>query len=203
VSILNPKWISLLSALAGVALLSGCTRDFKPQDVSMWNSTRLKPLEPLGEASSSRDLPPGTVARGELAPDDPVRTGRSGNALVAKIPIPVTEAVISRGQERFNIFCTPCHSRLGDGEGMVVQRGFPHPPNYGLVRLKQAPDGHIFDVITNGYGVMYSYASRIPAEDRWAIVAYVRVLQKTLPDQKVDPFLAQREQARRTGIQNH
>ena len=202
-SILNPKWISLLGALAGVALLSGCTRDFKPQDVSMWNGTRLKPLEPLGEASSSRDLPPGTVARGELAPDDPVRTGRSGNALVAKIPIPVTEAVISRGQERFNIYCTPCHSRLGDGEGMVVQRGFPHPPNYGLVRLKQAPDGHIFDVITNGYGVMYSYASRIPTEDRWAIVAYVRVLQKTLPDQKVDPFLAQREQARRTGIQNH
>ena len=202
-SILNPKWISLLGALAGVVLLSGCTRDFKPQDVSMWNGTRLKPLEPLGEASSSRDLPVGTVARGELAPDDPVRTGRSGNALVTKIPIPVTEAVISRGQERFNTFCTPCHSRLGDGEGMVVQRGFPHPPNYGLVRLKNAPAGHIYDVITNGYGVMYSYASRIPIEDRWAIVAYVRVLQKTLPDQTVDPYQAQREQARRTGIQNH
>jgi mono/diheme cytochrome c family protein len=199
----NPKWIPLLGALAGVALLSGCTRDFKPQDVSMWNGTRLKPLEPLGDQSSSRDLPPGTVSRGELAPDDPVRTGRSGNTLVAKIPIAVTTAVVERGQERFNTFCIPCHSRLGDGEGMVVKRGFPHPPDYGLVRLRNAPAGHIYDVITNGYGVMYSYASRIPIEDRWAIVAYVRVLQKTRPVVQVDEYAAQREQARRTGIQNH
>jgi mono/diheme cytochrome c family protein len=199
----HPKWITLLGALAGVVLLSGCTRDFRPQDVSMWNGTRLKPLEPLGEVSSSRDLPVGTVARGELAPDDPVRTGRSGQALVTKIPVPVTKAVMERGQERFNTFCTPCHSRLGDGDGMVVKRGFPHPPNYGLRRLKEAPSGHIYDVITNGYGVMYSYASRIPIEDRWAIVAYVRALQKTLPTQETDPYLEQRELARRTGIQKH
>ncbi len=199
----HPKWICALGVLAGATLLSGCTRDYKFQDVSMWNGTRLKPMEPLGDASSSRELPPGTVARGELAPDDPIRTGRTGGALVSKLPVQVTPTLVTRGQERYNVYCTPCHSRLGDGNGMVVQRGFPHPPDYGLVRLRNAPAGHIFDVITNGYGVMYSYASRIPIEDRWAVVAYVRVLQQARPVVQVDQYAAQREQARRTGTQNH
>lgn len=92
-------------------------------------------------------------------------------------PPPVTLALIERGRERFHIFCTPCHSELGDGRGMVVQRGFPSPPSYHTDRLRAAPPQHFYDVITNGYGVMYSYAQRIPPDDRWAIVAYIRALQ--------------------------
>jgi len=92
-------------------------------------------------------------------------------------PPPVTLAVIARGQTRFHIFCTPCHSELGDGRGMVVQRGFPAPPSYELERLREAPPQHFYDVITNGHGAMYSFAQRIPATDRWAIVAYIHALQ--------------------------
>src|SRR5579875_3361481 len=90
---------------------------------------------------------------------------------------PVTLALLQRGQERFRIYCTPCHSELGDGNGMIVQRGFPHPPDYTEQRLLDAPVQHFFDVITNGYGVMYSYADRVPVSDRWAIAAYIRALQ--------------------------
>src|SRR5262250_2365434 len=87
--------------------------------------------------------------------------------------------MLIRGQERFNIYCSPCHSRTGDGNGMIVQRGFPAPPSYHIDRLRQAPVGHFFDVITQGYGIMYSYAQRVEPADRWAIAAYIRVLQKS------------------------
>ena len=90
---------------------------------------------------------------------------------------PPTSALITRGQERFNIYCAPCHSQLGDGDGMVPQRGFPHPPSFHIPRLRQIPDQHIYDVITHGHGVMYPYASRVPPHDRWAIIAYIRALQ--------------------------
>jgi len=92
---------------------------------------------------------------------------------------PVTLALIQRGQERFRIYCTPCHSELGDGNGMVVQRGFPPPPSYHTDRLRQAPVQHFYDVITNGYGAMYSFASRVQPSDRWAIAAYIRALQRS------------------------
>jgi mono/diheme cytochrome c family protein len=92
-------------------------------------------------------------------------------------PPPLTLALLQRGEQRFNIYCAPCHSRLGDGQGMVVHRGFPAPPSYHAARLRQAPFQHFYDVITNGYGVMYSYASRVAPEDRWAIAAYIRALQ--------------------------
>jgi mono/diheme cytochrome c family protein len=91
--------------------------------------------------------------------------------------MPVTRDVLARGRERYNIYCTPCHDRLGEGRGMIVQRGFPPPPSYHIDRLRQAPVGHFYSVITNGYGTMYSYASRISPEDRWAITAYIRALQ--------------------------
>jgi mono/diheme cytochrome c family protein len=90
---------------------------------------------------------------------------------------PVTLALLERGQERFRIYCTPCHSELGDGHGMIVQRGFPPPPSYTIERLRQAPVQHFYDVITNGHGAMYSYAERVQPLDRWAIVAYIRALQ--------------------------
>ncbi len=94
------------------------------------------------------------------------------------VPVPpVTLALLQRGQEQFRIYCTPCHSELGDGNGMIVQRGFPHPPSYEEARLRAAPVQHFFDVITHGYGVMYSYADRVDTADRWAIAAYIRALQ--------------------------
>lgn len=92
-------------------------------------------------------------------------------------PPPLTMALLQRGQERFRIFCTPCHSELGDGNGMIVQRGFPHPPSYHEKRLVESPTQHFYDVITNGYGAMYSFAGRVPPDDRWAIAAYIRALQ--------------------------
>ncbi len=94
-------------------------------------------------------------------------------------PPPVTLALLERGQERFRIYCTPCHSELGDGRGMIVQRGFPAPPSYHIDRLRQAPVQHFYDVITNGYGAMYSYANRVQPADRWAIAAYIRALQRS------------------------
>jgi hypothetical protein len=97
--------------------------------------------------------------------------------LVTEFPMPVTPAVLQRGRERFNIFCTPCHGYTGNANGMIVQRGLSRPPSYHIARLKQAPVGHFFDVMTNGFGAMYSYASCIPVSDRWAIIAYIRVLQ--------------------------
>ncbi len=109
---------------------------------------------------------PGTVAR-----DDPSREKEA-----AEKP-PLTAALLARGHEQFDIFCAPCHARSGDGHGMVVERGMPHPPSYHIDRLRAADDQHFFDVITRGHGVMYSYASRVAPRDRWAIVAYVRALQ--------------------------
>ena len=94
-------------------------------------------------------------------------------------PPPVTLALLQRGQERFRINCTPCHSELGDGHGMIVQRGFPAPPSYHIARLRDAPVEHFYDVITNGYGVMYSFAYRVQPADRWAIAAYIRALQRS------------------------
>jgi mono/diheme cytochrome c family protein len=107
---------------------------------------------------------------------------------------------LERGQLRFNVYCVPCHSRLGDGQGMIVQRGFPHPPDYAIRRLRKAPVGHFFDVMTNGYGVMYSYASRVPPNDRWAIAAYIRVLQAKRPEVPAEEFREERLRARQTGL---
>src|SRR5207249_1229757 len=132
----------LTAAAVALPLLSGCTRDGRFQAISMWNESRIKPLEesPMAELqSSSRTLVPGTVARGDAAAEDPSTAGRVGNKLVTKLPFPVTAAVLARGQERFNIYCSPCHSRVGDGEGMVVKRGFHHPPEYSIPRIRNTP----------------------------------------------------------------
>jgi mono/diheme cytochrome c family protein len=140
------------------------------------------------------------VARGDLAYDDPVRTGLENGKLLTGYPIRVTPQLIERGRERFETFCSPCHGRMGDGRGMIVKRGFPHPPDYALVRLRQAPIGHFFEVMTHGYGVMYSYASRVNPADRWAIAAYIRVLQELRPAVTVDPYEEERRRARETGV---
>jgi mono/diheme cytochrome c family protein len=118
------------------------------------------------------------VARGDLRENAVLYTGHLPNGEFANVsPLPVNEVLLKRGQERFNIYCSVCHGRTGLGDGMIVQRGFPHPPAYTDERLRNAPLGYFFNVITNGYGVMYSYAQRVEPEDRWAIAAYIRVLQ--------------------------
>ncbi len=118
-----------------------------------------------------------TVARGHMHTDELLYTGRVNGVLADQFPFPVTRQVLERGRARFNIYCTPCHDYTGSGRGMVVQRGFPSPPSYHIQRLMEALAGHFFEVITDGYGAMFSYAGRITPEDRWAIVAYIRALQ--------------------------
>jgi mono/diheme cytochrome c family protein len=147
---------------------------------SMWNGSKLKPLEPsvvFADARSSRSLVPDTVPRNGVVTAGPLDTGREGNKPVDTFPLPVTRELVDRGQQRFNIYCSPCHGRTGQGDGMVVQRGYRRPPSYHQDRLRDAPVGHFFDVMTNGFGAMPDYAAQIAVEDRWAIVAYIRALQ--------------------------
>jgi mono/diheme cytochrome c family protein len=117
---------------------------------------------------AARTPPTGTIAQGQL-PGPKLNTG--------KIPMPITQALLARGRERYNIYCSPCHDFTGRGNGMIVQRGFLPPPSYHTDRLRDAPDSHFFDVISQGYGAMYSYGDRVSVSDRWAIVAYIRALQ--------------------------
>lgn len=122
----------------------------------------------------------GTVARGELNEDNAYYRGRDErDSLIAKIPVAVTMQLLQRGQERFNIYCSPCHGKIGDGKGIVVQRGMLPPPSFHDERILKVPDGHIFDVISNGIRNMPTYRHQIPVPDRWAIVAYLRALQRS------------------------
>lgn len=158
---------------SALCALTACRQD-------MHNQPRYRPLDAslfFNDGRSARPLVPGTVARGHLRTDSKLYRGRDGQEFVTEIPLKVTRELLVRGQDRYNIFCTPCHGRTGDGEGMVVQRGFRHPPTFHQERLHNQPVGHFYDVITSGFGAMASYASRIPVEDRWAIVAYIRALQ--------------------------
>jgi mono/diheme cytochrome c family protein len=169
------KRIGLAAFVLFVALdLPGCRK-------GMVDQQRLKPLAEenfFKDGRGSRPIPPHTVARGQLHDDTQFYTGKvKGGALAATFPMAVTHDLVARGQERFGIHCAVCHGLTGDGLGMVVQRGFPQPPSLHEPRLRAAPVGHFFDVMTTGYGVMYSYASRVSPEDRWAIAAYIRALQ--------------------------
>ena len=159
--------------LALAAVATACRQD-------MHNQPKYKPLhesEFFGDHRSSRPKIDGTVARGQLRVDAARYTGKAGENDVTAFPIPITRDDLTRGQQRFNIYCTPCHGRLGDGNGLVVKRGFRQPPSYHIPRLKDAAAGHFFDVMTNGYGAMPSYASRVTPDDRWRIAAYIRALQ--------------------------
>jgi mono/diheme cytochrome c family protein len=163
--------LGLALALAGT--LSACRQD-------MFNQPKSKPLGPssfFSDGAASRPLPPHTVARGHLEENRPFFTGLVGTNLLETLPVPLTPQLLERGRERFDIYCAVCHGRTGEGNGMIVQRGFPAPPSYHIDRLRAAPIGHFYDVMTRGYGVMFSYASRVEPEDRWAIAAYLRALQ--------------------------
>ena len=131
----------------------------------------------FGDSRSARPLVEGTVARGQLHDDELLYTGKVNGQDATVFPARVDAAAIARGRERFNIYCSPCHGRTGQGDGMVVLRGYRRPPSFHQDRLRDAPIGHFFDVITNGFGAMPDYATQIRAEDRWAIIAYVRALQ--------------------------
>ncbi|MGE3541219.1 MAG: cytochrome c [Candidatus Tectimicrobiota bacterium] len=154
-------------------VLAGCRQD-------MHDQARYEPLEKnefFADGRASRPLVPGTVARGQLHTDTHLYTGKVHGQLVDTLPFPVSRTLLERGQERYNIFCAPCHDRAGSGAGMIVRRGFRHPPSLHIDRLREAPIGHFFDVMSNGFGAMADYAAQIPVPDRWAIAAYVRALQ--------------------------
>ncbi|HXW62559.1 MAG TPA: cytochrome c [Candidatus Acidoferrales bacterium] len=154
-------------------LLAGCRLDMQVQPKYLPD----QPTSFFSDGRSERQPVPGTVARGQLRIDELFYTGRENGVAVDKFPFSITRADLERGRERYNIYCTPCHDYTGSGRGMIVERGFPQPPSYHIQRLRDAPVGHFYEVITNGFGAMYSYAARIEPADRWRIAAYLRVLQ--------------------------
>lgn len=162
-------------AIVGMALfvLAACGENMRDE-------ARLKPYEPnafFPDNQSARPLVDGTVPFGFLNDDEHFYEGRVDGEYAETFPFEITQDVLERGQERYNIFCAPCHAPDGYGRGMIVQRGFPMPPSFHSERLREAPVGYFFDVITNGFGVMYPYGYRVPPQDRWAIIAYIRALQ--------------------------
>lgn len=171
-SIYRKATVALITALSGLTIV-GCQQEMGIQPY-------YQPLEEnqlFDDNRASRPLEPNTVSRGDLKEDDALHTGKVAGKLVEEFPMTITQEIMERGENRFNIYCAPCHSKLGDGNGMIVQRGVSRPPSYMDDRLVTASVGHIYDVITNGYGRMYSYNQQLPVRDRWAIVAYVRALQ--------------------------
>lgn len=166
-------------AAAALAILSfaavGCSR------LDMQDQPKYRPQRPSGffaDGRSEREPLEGTVARGTLDEDTAFYAGKdvAGKDIEA-FPIVVDKAVMERGQQRYDIYCAPCHGRIGNGLGMIVRRGFKQPPSYHIDRLREAPVGHLYDVITNGYGAMLNYSAQVQPRDRWAIVAYIRALQ--------------------------
>jgi hypothetical protein len=161
-----------VAALVGT-LLVGCRLDMHQQPKYLPE----QPTDFFGDGRSERQPVPGTVARGHLRLDELLYTGKENGVVVDKFPFVITHADLERGRERYNIYCSPCHDYTGGGRGMIVQRGLPAPPSFHIDRLRQEPAGHFVDVITGGFGSMYSYAARVEPEDRWRITAYIRALQ--------------------------
>src|SRR5262249_27191710 len=151
----------------------GCNEELLRQDMA--NQPKNRPQSPsdfFADGRSGRPLIENTVARGSIASDELVVPKDS-----SAFPVQVNAALLDRGETRYKIYCSPCHGLQGDGNGMIVMRGMKRPPSYHIDRLRQSPNGYFFDVITNGFGSMYSYSAQIPPRDRWAIIAYVRALQ--------------------------
>jgi mono/diheme cytochrome c family protein len=193
-----------LLAAAGMAVVSGCRQD-------MHNQPKFIPLrssEFYSDRRSARYPVPGTVPRMEdanidreqLDPNSYFLSGRRGNIFGNDLPLQAPlKDVLLRGQERYNIYCTPCHSLVGDGNGMIVQRGFKRPPSFHQQRLRNAPLGHFYDVISNGFGGMPDYAAQIKPADRWAIAAYIRALQLSQNATEADVAQEDREKLSKTG----
>jgi hypothetical protein len=158
---------------AACVALAGCRQDM--HDAPSYDP--LQQSEFFANGAASRPLVANTVARGQLREDEHLYTGKINGQVANEFPMPVTREVLDRGQERFNVYCAPCHGRTGVGDGMIVQRGFRAPPSYHDERLRTAPVGYFFDVMTNGFGAMQDYSAQVTVPDRWAIAAYIRVLQ--------------------------
>jgi mono/diheme cytochrome c family protein len=158
-------------------LMLGAFTACRPDMFNQPKSNPLRESDLFPDGAASRPLPAHTVARGYLREDEVFNTGLIGTNLVETFPFAITREVLERGRERFDIYCAVCHGRTGEGDGLIVQRGFPAPPSLHIDRLRQAPAGHFYDVVTRGYGVMYSYAARVEPKDRWAMAAYIRALQ--------------------------
>ncbi len=171
---LCPLWLKVFAAATVLTLASACRLDMHVQP----RQNPLSKSDFYADQRSARPPVEGTVARGDLRADTYFYTGKIGPNPGDVMPFPVTKEVLDRGRERFDIYCAPCHSRLGDGNGFIPSRGFARkPPSYHIPRLQKAPLGYFFDVMTNGFGIMPDYASQISPEDRWNIVAYIRALQ--------------------------
>jgi mono/diheme cytochrome c family protein len=156
-----------------VGLAAGCRQDM--HDQPKYKAFRRSDF--FGDDRSARPLVEDTVARGQLRADAAYYTGKQAATPVDALPVPVTLALLQRGQQRYGIYCTPCHGATGRGDGMVVQRGYRRPPSFHIDRLRNEKAGYFFDVITSGFGAMPDYAAQVPVADRWAIVAYLRALQ--------------------------
>ena len=170
-----PGRLVFASLLALLALgATGCRNE-------MYDQAKAKPLSEgtfFANGQNARPIPQDTVARGFLREDKAMYAGISpSGSFVSELPVPLTRQLLERGHERFDIFCSPCHGKQGNGQGMIVQRGFKQPSSFHVDRLRQQPIGYFFDVMTQGFGQMSSYASQVPPEDRWAIAAYLRALQ--------------------------
>ncbi|MDW8104774.1 MAG: cytochrome c, partial [Armatimonadota bacterium] len=172
------KMLALTAVTLAAVTLAGCHTD-------MWHQPKLKAQSEnrfFVDGKTDRTPVANTVAVGHLRAEQAFYTGKEGGKHVSQIPVPVTMELLKRGQVQYNAFCSPCHGKSGDGQGMIAQRGLAlrrQPASFHTDRLRGMPIGYFYDVITNGFGVMYGYASRIEPEDRWAVAAYVRVLQKS------------------------
>ncbi len=177
------RQVFVVALLGAMGLLSGCRLDMHVQP----KQNPLSRSDFFPDQRSERPLVEGTVARGDLRADTYFYTGKIGSNPGDYMPFPVTKEVLERGRERFNIYCAPCHSPLGDGNGFVPSRGFSiKPPSYHSERLQKAPLGHFYDVISNGFGIMSDYSAQIAPRDRWNIVAYIRALQLSQNATKAD-----------------
>jgi mono/diheme cytochrome c family protein len=166
--------LTLGALVLSLAVLSACRQDMHDQPKYI----PLRPSDFFADGRSARPLSEGTVARGYLDANVLLYTGKGADGKPSnEFPMPVTKELLQRGQQRFNIYCSPCHDRTGSGDGMIVRRGYRRPPTYHSDRLRQQPNGYFFDVITRGFGAMPDYAAQVQPEDRWAIVAYIRALQ--------------------------
>jgi mono/diheme cytochrome c family protein len=179
-----------MAILGLAACCCGCRLDmhiqpkYRPYDQSTF----------FPDKRSERPVVPGTVARGQLRTDELLYQGKVNGKLADEFPFPITRQDLERGQETFDIYCSPCHDYTGSGQGVIVLRGFPRPPNYHIERLRKAPVGHFFDVMTNGFGAMYSYASRVSVKDRWRVAAYIRALQLSQQATLSDVPVAEQQQ---------
>jgi hypothetical protein len=181
--------IKIVTGVSLIIILGGCYRgqpSEKPPihlNPNMFDQPKYKAQSSsqfFADSSAMRLPVEGTVARGDLREDDAYYRGKNRDgSLLKKIPVPLTMDLLNRGQQRFNIYCSPCHDRTGSGQGIVVKKGFLPPPTFHQPRLREVEDGHIFDVISNGIRNMPTYRHQIPVADRWAIVAYVRALQRS------------------------